>query len=146
MVVKITFINDQKKIAFISCDALSFPLSSSVCWQNAYGFHKIADVLHNRSFLNFEHNNPWHRINVGFDLGSCNPICFQTRGLKGAKMDISANYMAILFSSDFDIFINEFLSKILFRNMHNNYYHFWHKMGQKGEGFKCLTFLFFIQF
>jgi hypothetical protein len=40
---------------------------------------------------------PNHRIIVGFDLGSCNPICFQTRGLKGAKMNISANYMAILF-------------------------------------------------
>jgi hypothetical protein len=72
--------------------------------------------------LNFKHNNHWHRIIVGFDLGSCNPICFQTRGLKGAKMNISANYMAILFFIWFDVFINEVLSKIPFRNMHGNYY------------------------
>ena len=141
MVLNVTFMNNKNKMVFISCDVLSIPLSSSVCWQNAYGFHTIADVLHNRSFLNFKHNNHWHRIIVGFDLGS-----FQTRGLKGAKMNISANYMAILFFIWFDVFINEFLSKILFRNMHSNYYHFCYKRSQKGEDFKCPTFLFFIQF
>ena len=94
-------------------------------------------------FLNFKHNNHWHRIIVGFDLGSCNPICFQTRGLKGAKMNISANYMAILFFIWFDVFINEFLSKIPFRNMHGNYYHFWHKRGKKGGRFQMSNFFVF---
>ena len=47
------------------------------------------------------------------------------------------------FSSDFDVFINEFLSKIPFRNMHSNYYHFWHKRGKKGGRFQMSNFFVF---
>jgi hypothetical protein len=36
--------------------------------------------------LNFEHNDPWHRIKVTMDLGYCSHTHFQTRGPKVQKL------------------------------------------------------------
>lgn len=48
--------------------------------------HSYNSSLSLQILLNFEHNDPWHRIKVAMDLGYCNHTHFQTRGPKVQKL------------------------------------------------------------